>query len=123
LIRNHLTLDLDLRSLGVQSLNGQTLLSPDALFNLTVQLVTPWGARSSTSPQAIPPTANQDQHLAWTLQPGQLHRLEATFWYPSTLGIGTLVIIGLVAAGAYLKYKVLSPGAAVATAIPTKLIP
>jgi hypothetical protein len=45
----------------------------------------------------------------WTLKPGQLNHLEAVFWLPSPLGIGTLVIVLLVLGGFYLKYKSL-PG-------------
>lgn len=116
LIRNRLRLDLDLRSLGVQSLTGEPLLSPDALLNLTFALETPWAARALPTQQSLPeeiiPAADhQGQVLTWTLQPGHVNHLEAVFWYPSTVGIGAIVIALLVIAGAYLKYRVFSPPA------------
>jgi len=121
LIRNRLRLDLDLRSLGVQSLNGEPLLSPDALLNLTFQLETPWAARPLTQQalaEGVTPAARQQGHtLVWTLEPGQMNHLEAVFWYPSTVGIGAIVIVLLVAAGSYLKYRVFSPAA---HAVPTE---
>lgn len=116
LIRNRLSLDLDLRSLGVQSLNGEPLLSPDALLNLTFALDTPWAARGlatqpSLSEGVIPAARQQGKTLVWTLQPGQLNHLEAVFWYPSSVGIGAIGIALLVIVGSYLKYRVFSPPA------------
>lgn len=116
LIRNRLRLDLDLRSLGVQGLNGEPLLSPDALLDLTFALETPWTARVLTTqqprPEGMTPAARQQgKTLVWTLQPGQVNHLEAVFWYPSSVGMGAVIIVLLVGAGSYLKYRVFSPTA------------
>ncbi len=105
--RNHLSYDLDLRSLGVLSSNGSVIVSPGSLFDLQFSLETPWGARSvEKAANAIKPAVYDKGHkLVWTLQPGQLNHLEAVFWLPSPLGIGLLAIALLVLGGFYLKYK------------------
>ncbi|MGA7936565.1 MAG: DUF3153 domain-containing protein [Kovacikia sp.] len=102
--RNSLRYDLDLRSLGVLSTDGSLLLSPGALINLEFRLKTPWGARSVTSNAAITRAHSEGRDLVWQLVPGEQNRIEAVFWLPSPLGIGTLVIVLLVLVGTYVKY-------------------
>lgn len=112
-VRNRLIYDLDLRSLGVLSTNGNVIVSPGSLFDLEFSLNTPWGARSvnPSAEAAITPTVVQKGHqLLWKLEPGQLNHLEAVFWLPSPLGIGTLLIVLLVGVGFYLKYQSLPGG-------------
>ena len=111
LLRNRLSYTLDLRSLGVTSANGDLLVSPSSLLDLEFRLNTPWGARSiDTAANAISAERRQQGHeLIWTLKPGQINHLEAAFWLPSPLGIGTVVIVFLVLGGWYLKYQSL-PG-------------
>lgn len=104
LLRTHFTLDLDLRSLGVQSPTGSVLFSPGQLMNFQVALQTPWGSRNLTAAMAQPDTTNppverSGKQLLWTLQPGQINHLEAVYWYPSpvawgAIAIGLLVWIG-----------------------------
>ena len=117
--RNQLTYDLDLRSLGVLSANGNIIVSPGSLLDLQFSLETPWGARSvEKGENAIRPEVYDDGHqLVWTLKPGQLNHLEVVFWLPSPLGIGTFVIVLLVLGGFYWKYKSF-PWAAVESAAP-----
>lgn len=105
--RNKLSYDLDLRSLGVLSANGNVIVSPSSLLDLQFSLETPWGARSvNTAGNAISPEVYNDGHqLVWKLQPGQLNHLEAVFWLPSPLGVGTLAIVLLILSGFYFKYK------------------
>jgi len=112
-VRNKLSYDLDLRSLGVISSNGSVIVSPGSLFDLEFSLQAPWGIRSvEKGTDAIKPTvSNKGHRLVWTLQPGQVNHLEAVFWLPSPIGIGTLVIALLVIGGFYLKYQRL-PGSA-----------
>lgn len=114
--RAKLSYDLDLRALGVLAADGNLLISPGSLLDLTFRLKTPWGAHNLLPPNRVNnrdlakanPTiaVQQDGHyLVWTLQPGQINHLEAAFWLPSPLGVGALVIIGLVLAGSYVKYR------------------
>jgi hypothetical protein len=105
--RNKLTYDLDLRSLGVLSANGNVIVSPSSLLDLQFSLETPWGARDvNQAGNALHPEVYNDGHqLVWKLQPGQLNHLEAVFWLPSPLGVGTVAIVLLVLGGFYLKYK------------------
>jgi len=105
--RNRLSYDLDLRSLGVLSENGDIVVSPNSLLDLQFSLETPWGAKDiEDSANGIMPKSYDDGHqLLWQLQPGQLNHIEVVFWLPSPLGIGSIVISLLVAGGVYLKYK------------------
>lgn len=111
LLRHHLSFDLDLQSLGIQSLQGNLLLSPEALVKLEFSLSTPWGARSLSTGKDPLNTSPQQQigPLVWTLQPGQLNHLEAVFWFPSPLGVGAVAIALFVAGGTYLKYGLFAP--------------
>lgn len=105
--RNKLSYELDLRSLGVLSTKGNVIVSPSSLLDLQFSLETPWGASSVTQAgDAIRPEVYDDGHqLVWKLQPGQLNHIEAVFWLPSPLGVGTVAIVLLVLGGFYLKYK------------------
>lgn len=105
--RNHLSYDLDLRSLGVLSENGDIVVSPNSLLDLQFSLQTPWGASNvEDSIDALIPEIYDDGHqLVWQLQPGQFNHIEVVFWLPSPLGVGTIVIVLLVLGGFYFKYK------------------
>lgn len=100
--RNKLHLDVDLRALGVISKQGNIIVSPGSLVDLEFTLNTPWGATSS----GVSPEKRDGGHqLVWKLEPGQIDRIDAVFWVPSPLGLGTIGIIVLIVAGFYLKYK------------------
>lgn len=105
--RNKLNYDLDLRSLGVISAKGNVIVSPGSLLDLQFSLETPWGAKSIVkADHAISPKVYYDRHqLVWTPQPGQINHIEAVFWLPSPIGVGTLLIIIFILGGFYLKYK------------------
>ena len=107
-LRNRLSLELDLRSLSLLSSNGSVLLSPGGLLELDFSLNTPWGAKSiETAAGAIVPASYQDgKQLVWKLKPGEVNYLEVTFWIPSPVGIGALIIALFVAAGIALKYQI-----------------
>lgn len=106
LLRNRLSYDLDLRSLSLIATNGNVLVSPGSILDLEFSLNTPWGARSVDMNNAIHPESSQNgRQLLWILKPGQLNHLEAVFWLPSPIGIGTVLIALLVAAGIYLRYN------------------
>jgi hypothetical protein len=108
-LRNRLALDLDLRSLGFTSNEGDVLVSPSSLLELDFRLNTPWGARSiAQGENALMPEPNRDStQLLWQLQPGQINHIEAVFWLPSPVGIGAVLIILFVTGGFYLKYRLL----------------
>lgn len=107
LIRNRLSYDLDLRSLSLISTNGNLLLSPSEALELEFSLRTPWGIRSvETAENAIHPESyQQGRQLVWKIKPGFLNHIEAVFWLPSPIGIGTAMIVLFVSAGIYLRYK------------------
>lgn len=104
LLRNRLTYELDLRSLSLISTNGNVLVNPTEILDLEFRLTTPWGARNIDDTNAVQPEIAEKQ-LVWRLKPGELNHLEAIFWLPNPLGIGTFIIILFVAAGMYLRYN------------------
>ncbi|MGJ3250181.1 MAG: DUF3153 domain-containing protein [Elainellaceae cyanobacterium] len=108
-LRNRLTYHIDLRSLDMLASQGNLLINPGNLLNLTFSLTTPWGARivdvSDVSRQEI---AQQGQQIIWTLHPGVVNHLDIVFWIPSPLGMGTLIIIIGVVAGAFLRRQIFS---------------
>lgn len=119
-IYNQMSYDLDLRSLGVISTNGNVLVSPGALLDLEFALNTPWGAQTiPIAPEALAPEIRKEgRQLLWKLQPGQLNHIEARFWVPSPIGIGALLITLLVAVGIGLK-TVLLPALGIGQRKPT----
>lgn len=97
-----LVYDVDLRSLGVTAPDGDVLVNPSSLIDLEFRVQAPWGVSNVVRKNALP-TRREGKQLVWVLQPGQLNHLEAAFWMPSPLGIGTAIVIAIVAAGVYLK--------------------
>lgn len=108
-LRNRLTLELDLRSLSLLSSNGSLLLSPGELLELDFSLNTPWGAKSieTVAGAIVPESFQEGKQLLWKLKPGEINYLEAIFWIPSPVGIGAVLIALFVAAGISLKYQLL----------------
>ncbi|MBE9185789.1 DUF3153 domain-containing protein [Microcoleus sp. LEGE 07076] len=108
-LRNRLSLELDLRALSLLSSNGSLLLSPGELLELDFSLNTPWGAESieTVAGALVPESYREGKQLLWKLKPGEVNYLEATFWIPSPVGIGALIIALFVLAGLALKYQVL----------------
>lgn len=104
--RDRLRLDVDLRPLSVISANGNVLISPGDLLTLQFRLNTPWGAKQV---EAIGAEAQQQgKQLVWKLKSGAENHLEAVFWVPSPLGVGTVAIALLVLAG-FLLHSQLFP--------------
>jgi hypothetical protein len=102
--RDRLNLNVDLRALGVLSSQGKVIVNPGSLVDIKFQLNTPLGARSITNIDGLNPE-KVGNVLVWQLQPGQINQIEAVFWIPSYLGIGTVAIVVLMVSGFYLKYK------------------
>lgn len=109
LVRNHLSYDLDLRSLANLSPDSTVVIDPSSLVEIEFSLNTPWGASSvgNNENTVIPESLDKGHQLTWQLQAGKINHLEAAFWLPSPLGIGGLLIALLVAGGIFLKEKVL----------------
>ncbi len=108
--RHRLIYDLDLRSLGVLASDGSLLASPGSLIELGFGLTTPWGARNIIHRSKTPiATRREGKQLIWTLQPGKSNHLEAVFWLPNPLGIGTVLIVAIVAGGIYLRRTLPTP--------------
>nr|WP_241392674.1 DUF3153 domain-containing protein [Rippkaea orientalis] len=99
---NQVKLQVDLRALGVLSNQGNIIISPGSLVDLQFVLNAPLGLKNIMSDTPVSQGINQ---LIWSLKPGQINTIEASFWVPSYLGIGTLGIILLMVAGFYLKYR------------------
>lgn len=106
--RTRLIYDVDLRSLGVAAPDGNILVNPNSLLELQFAVDTPWGASSSTKNSTV---RRDGKRVVWTLQPGQQNHIETAFWMPSPLGIGTVIVIAIVAAGIYFKNQQLPPAA------------
>jgi hypothetical protein len=103
--RDKISLNIDLRALGVLSNQGNIIISPGALIDLELALNTPWFARSLVTENGLTPEINSNnKQIVWHLIPGQINTLEAIVWVPSWLGVGTVVIILLMIAGFFLKY-------------------
>ncbi len=117
LLRDRLSYDLDLRSLGFTSSENNLLLNPSGLLELEFSLTTPWGARNLNTAQANATVRQEGKTLIWTLTAGKPNHLEAVFWMPSPLGIGALMIAIAVTAGIYLKKRI-TPPPTVHTAVP-----
>lgn len=106
---NRLSLDLDLRALGAISDGDRIVITPDSIVDLSFQLNTPWGATrvQPNGKKANLESDTDDLQLAWHLETGQLNHLEAVFWVPSPIGIGTAIIVALSIAGHFLKHRLL----------------
>ncbi|NJO72025.1 MAG: DUF3153 domain-containing protein [Oscillatoriales cyanobacterium RM1_1_9] len=87
-IRNHLDLELDLRSLSVLSTPENVLIDSGDLLDLEFALLTPWGAHilqpdGAGAEASLVVTAKQNgKRLTWALQPGDVNRIETIFGFP-----------------------------------------
>ena len=104
--RNSLDLAIDLRALKVLTQQDKIIVDPNSLADLKFQLTTPWIARSINDPDNLQPIVNLlNKGLTWQLQPGEINHIQAIFWLPSPIGIGTAIIILLMILGYILKYR------------------
>ncbi|MFY7804066.1 MAG: DUF3153 domain-containing protein [Limnoraphis robusta] len=113
-LRNHLSLELDLRSLALLTTNQQVLINSGDLLELQFSLNTPWGAKliesDAINPETAKPltvTSKQNGQLVWRLKSGEVNHLEAVFWIPSPVGIGAVIIVLLTYLGYAVKYTLL----------------
>jgi hypothetical protein len=105
-VRNHLTYDIDLRSQVVKSTDPKVSIASQDLLNLNFSIQSPWGVNSADLPESIEGIAGtNDRQKSWKLESGKINHLEAFFWLPNPLGIGSIVIILISLLGYYLKYR------------------
>ena len=106
-LRNHINLELDLRSLALVSTPENVLVGSGNLLELQFALTTPWGAQviQPLSEPLLTTVQQQGKQVVWQLKPGEINQLEAIFWVPSWIGVGTAAIILLVSLGFYLKSR------------------
>jgi Protein of unknown function (DUF3153) len=104
LVRNHLSYDIDLSSLIVKASDPKVSVAAGNSIDLNFSLQSPWPIQISDRASNVP-DVKSDRQVIWHLQPGQVNHLEAVFWLPSYLGIGTLLIILMSIAGYYFKYR------------------
>ena len=118
-----------MRSLSLLSTSENVLISSGNLLELEFVLNTPWGAtvinpigipEGSEAPLLLNVDLNGKQ-VIWTLKPGEINQLEAIFWVPSPIGIGTVIIILITALGIYLKYTFIPKFKAGQSPIPTRI--
>ncbi|MBE9111366.1 DUF3153 domain-containing protein, partial [Nodosilinea sp. LEGE 07298] len=102
--RTHLTYSLDLRDLPA---NGEEVTTP-AWADLRFRLQVPWGL-DQIDPAATPPLSQDAAGAIWQLQPGKMTHIDAVFWLPNAIALGTLGIVALVLGGYGLRYRVFKP--------------
>ncbi|MBD1873917.1 DUF3153 domain-containing protein [Nodosilinea sp. FACHB-131] len=102
--RTHLTYALDLRQLPP---NGDDSAAPAPWADLRFRLQVPWGLQ--LLPTATPPTKQDATGATWPLEPGEITTIDATFWLPNAIAIGTLGIVALMLAGYGLRYRIFKP--------------
>jgi hypothetical protein len=104
-VRNKLSYEIDLRSLGVLSDSGNIVLSPDSVADLNFIVNSPSQPKPINRGNKIAVAETSPHQVVWHLKPGEINRVETAFWLPSPLGIGTIIIALITLGGFYLKYK------------------
>ncbi|ACB49464.1 unknown [Crocosphaera subtropica ATCC 51142] len=104
--RNKLNIDVDLRALGVLSNQGNIIVSPGSLVDLEFVLNAPLRVRNLDKTSNLNSESNPNYtQTSWQLEPGQINHIETSFWVPSYLGIGTVIIILVILLGFYAKHR------------------
>jgi len=98
-----LVYDLDVRSLQTIASDQSVFVNPTALLDLEFSLTVPRSITVAEPPPALDASPQGEQHLVWTLHPNEANHVEAVFWVPSPLGIGSLGIALLVGVGGVIK--------------------
>lgn len=104
---NRVNIQVDLRALGVLSNQGNIIVSPGSLVDLEFGLTTPGKVKNlgELRNNSVLTTNPDEPTMIWKLKPGQINLIEASFWIPSYLGIGTVGIIALMLLGFYAKHR------------------
>ncbi len=105
-VRNHLTYDIDLRSMVVKATDPKVSIASGNLVDLNFSLQSPWGVSSSEGSDNLSGVkTKKDLGMNWQLKPGELNHIDAIFWLPNPLGIGGILITIVSIGGYYLKYR------------------
>lgn len=104
-VRNHLSYDIDLRSLSIAATDPKVSVAADNSVELNFSIQSPWGVKNGELTSNIANVNNLSDRTNWQLKPGQLNHIEAIFWLPNPLAIGGLVISIISLAGYYFKYR------------------
>ncbi len=103
--RTHLTYRLDLRQFPT---SGENATDTAPWADLRFRLQVPWGL-ASLAPTDTPPLAQDPTGATWQMEPGQITYIDAAFWLPNAIALGTLGITALVLAGYGLRYRIFKP--------------
>ena len=111
-VRNHLTYNIDLRSLSLaEPLSGtispkpKLSVAPNNFVDLDFSLQSPWSIKNGNTSNFVSVKAISDRQITWHLKAGELNHIDAIFWLPNSLGIGAVLIVLVSCAGYYLKYR------------------
>lgn len=105
-VRNHLTYDIDLRSMIVQSSDPKVSIASGNFVDLDFRLKSPLGVKSVRGANNLTGIeASGNRQVVWQLKPGQINHIDAIFWLLNPLGIGAVLIIPISLSGYYLKYR------------------
>ncbi|PSB58906.1 DUF3153 domain-containing protein [Chamaesiphon polymorphus] len=105
-VRNHLSYDIDLRSLAIAATDPKVSVAADNSVELNFSLNSPWGVKNGELTNNIASVKKLgNTQTSWQLKPGQLNHVEAIFWLPNPLAIGGVVISLISLAGYYFKYR------------------
>lgn len=102
--RNQLEINADLTPLGVISSEGNLIISSGELVKINIQFDFPFGA-TLTANDFAKWEKQSDTLYNVELKAGHLNQINAIFWHPNYIGIGTLFIILFIIIGYLLKYQ------------------
>jgi Protein of unknown function (DUF3153) len=103
--RNHLTYDIDLRSLSLDVADPKVSIDGANSVNLDFSISSPWGVKNIETQSTATILSSDARKITWQLKPGKIDRIDAVFWLPNLLALGA-VAIGLISAiGYYIKYR------------------
>ncbi|PZO34184.1 MAG: hypothetical protein DCF17_20785 [Shackletoniella antarctica] len=106
--RTHLTYSLDLSQFPLESPRPGNEPAEAAWADLRFRLQVPWGL-ADIAPTATAPLAQDSTGATWSLKPGQITVIDAVFWLPNAIALGTVGIAALVLAGYGLRYRIFKP--------------
>lgn len=105
-IRNHLIYDIDLRALSIDTADTKVSVDTNSSVNLNFSIYSPWGVKNIDIDRQVATIATSvSNQLTWQLKPGRVNHIDAIFWLPNPLALGSVVIGVISAIGYYVKYR------------------